>query len=155
MIILASMKIRRWYIPIIVIVLAAAAYLIFFRKDTIPVREIPQKKVVVKRTVSATGEVKSRKEADLSFAAIGRVGEIVVKGGDFVEKNEYLAMMDNYSESQTAQSLKDTRDAARLDLELFIENYQTKKEVERTSTRSNSENTENWQTRRKLPIRRN
>jgi RND family efflux transporter MFP subunit len=129
MIKLASMKIKKWYVIPAAIALILIVYLVFFRKDTIPVKEIPIKNVVVKRTVSAPGEVKSVNEADLSFASVGRVGDIVIKNGEKVQKGKYLAMMENYSESQTAQSLKDTRDAAQLDLELFIENYETKKDA--------------------------
>ncbi|MFC1755922.1 efflux RND transporter periplasmic adaptor subunit [Patescibacteria group bacterium] len=117
------MKINKWYFIVPVVIIAVILLVIIFGKKGVPVKEIPIKERVVKRTVSASGVVKSRDEADMSFASIGSIYNIAVKKGDEVKKGQYLAALDNYSESQAAQALKDTRDVAQRDLELFIEQY--------------------------------
>lgn len=122
------MKIKKWHIIVTVVLLGIVVYFVFFRKTGIPVKEIKIKNEVVKRTVSATGSIKSRNEASLSFASLGRVLEIAVEKGEIVEKGDYIAVLDNYTETQTTQALRDARDAAKRDLELFIENYETKKQ---------------------------
>lgn len=123
------MKINKWYIILpIVVVLVVASYF-FLSKKGVPVKEIPIKNEVVKKTVSASGTVKSWDEADLSFPTLGTVYDIAVEKGEIVKKGTYLAALNNIVESQTAQSVKDTRDVAKLDLELYIENYETNKDA--------------------------
>jgi RND family efflux transporter MFP subunit len=119
------MKFKKWYFIPLILIAILAGYFIFFKKSTVAVKEIPLKDIEVKKTVSASGTVKSVHEADLSFASLGRLQNLAVKEGDQVKKGQYLAALDNYSESETAQSLKDARDSAILDKKLYIENYQT------------------------------
>lgn len=119
------MKIKKWYLIPLIILVILVVYFVFIRKSAVIVKEIPLKNVEVKKTVSASGTVKSLHEADLSFASLGRLQNLAVKEGDHVDKGQYLAALNNYTESETAQSLKDTRDSAILDKKLFIENYET------------------------------
>jgi len=117
------MKTKKWYFIIPVILVGITLIFIFFFKKGVPVKEIPIKNRVVKRTVSASGTVTSRDEADMSFATIGSIYDIVVEKGEEVKEGQYLAALNNYSESQAAQALKDTRDVAQRNLELFVEQY--------------------------------
>jgi len=119
------MKMRKWYIVVTVLLIIVVVYLLFFRKTGVSVKEIRIKNEVVKRTVSAAGVVKSQDEANLSFTTAGRVLDIAVNKGDIVTKDQYLAVLDNYAESQTAQALKDARDIAQRDLELYIEDFES------------------------------
>ncbi len=119
------MKIKKWYFIIPIVVIAIILAVVFLSKKDIPVKEIPLKKTEVRRTVSASGTVKSRDEVDLAFSSIGSIRDITVVKGDEVKKGQYLGSLSNYTESQTAQAYKDSRDAAKRDLELFIEQYST------------------------------
>jgi len=119
------MEIKKWHIVVLIFVVIVAVYLIFFKKSGIPVKEIRLKNVVVKRTVSAAGTVRSKNEADLSFSSIGRIIDIAVEKGETISKHQYIASLENITESQTAQSLKDARDVTQRDLELYIENYES------------------------------
>lgn len=121
------MKFKKWYITAAILLIIVAAYFVFIRKKSVPVKEIRIKNVVVKRTVSATGTVKSEDEANLSFSSIGRVIDIAVEKGDLVNKGQYIASLENITESQTAQALKDARDVAQRDLELYIEDFESNK----------------------------
>jgi len=119
------MKKRKWLIIIGILVIALIGYLLFFRKTGIPVKEIKIKNVVVKKTVSAAGEVKSREQADLSFSAMGRLSDIAVEEGDVISDGAYIASLDNFTEAQSTQAVKDGRDVAKRDLELYVEQYET------------------------------
>lgn len=123
------MRFRKIYILIAVLGVGAVVYFLFIRKTGIPVREIKIKNEVVKRTVSAPGSVKSKNEAELSFSSIGRLSYLSVKEGELVKRGDYLASLENISESQSTQALKDARDAAQRDLELYIESYETNKDA--------------------------
>ncbi len=117
------MKIKKWYLVISVTFVLIALYFLFGREKAIPVKEIPIKHLKVKRTVSAAGTMSSENDADLSFALLGKISDINVEKGEDVAQGKYLSMLENFVESETTQSLKDTRDVAQRDLDLFIENY--------------------------------
>jgi len=119
------MQWKKWYLIPIILVVLISIWFVFFRKSGIPVKEIRVKNTVVKRTVSAAGSIRSENEANISFPTLGKLQDIGVKKGDVVKKYQYLAFLDNVSESQTTQSLKDARDIALRDLELYVENYAT------------------------------
>ena len=76
-------------------------------------------------TVSTSGEIKSKREAELSFGVTGEIAEIYVEKGEDVTKGDLLAIQNNYSLSQSIQAYKDARDITLRDRDLFIENYET------------------------------
>ena len=119
------MKIKKWQIIIGILVLVGIGFFVFGRDKSVKVKEIPLKSKVVKRTVSASGTVTSKNDANLSFAGIGRVSHLAVREGDEVLEGTYLGSLDNIAESQATQSLKDSRDIALRDLDLYIEQYST------------------------------
>ena len=79
------MNIKKWYFIIPVVLITIIIGFIIFSKKGVPVKEIPLKERVVKRTVSASGTVKSRDEADMSFLSIGSIYNIAVKKGEEVK----------------------------------------------------------------------
>ncbi|MFC1622031.1 efflux RND transporter periplasmic adaptor subunit [Patescibacteria group bacterium] len=117
---------RKKIIIIGVVVVVAIGFLFLKNKNgAIPVKEIEIKHKVVKRTVSASGEVKSHREAGLSFPLIGRLAKLYVKKGEEVKKGQLLAYVQNYSDSQTAQYYKDARDVTLRDIDKYVENYES------------------------------
>ncbi|GIW69873.1 MAG: hypothetical protein KatS3mg101_0620 [Patescibacteria group bacterium] len=82
-------------------------------------------KRVITKTVSASGEVKSKNQADLTFTSAGKISDILVKSGDVVKKGQLLAYLDSSSQSQTTQYYKDARDIALRNKELFIKERET------------------------------
>jgi len=121
------MKVKMWHIAVCILVIGVIIFFGFIRKTGVPVKQIRIKNVVVKRTVRAAGSVKSENEADLSFSSIGRVIDIAVEKGELIKKNQYIASLENMTEAQTAQALKDARDVAKIDLELYIEDFESNK----------------------------
>jgi RND family efflux transporter MFP subunit len=111
---------------IVLIILGVRWYVGRDSSKSISVRDIEIEERVVERTISATGEVMSKKEASLSFNTIGRISEISVKKGDFVEEGQFLASIDASALSQSVQALKDARDITLREKELFIETYSSK-----------------------------
>ncbi len=90
---------------------------------TIQIKKVEIQKKQVIKTVSASGEIKSNKEASLSFNATGRILSVNVKKNDIVKKGQLIAQLDNTSVYQTIQSYKDSRDMAILEKDLFVEQY--------------------------------
>ncbi len=90
--------------------------------QTVAVKNVtPEKRVVVK-TVSASGKVKSVKEADLSFPSSQKITNIHVNENESVEAGKLLANIEGSNLYQTAQSYKDARDIAIRQKELFEKN---------------------------------
>ena len=104
----------------------------FYTRDgikTLPVKIITPEDRVVEKTVSASGNVKSLENADLSFNATGRVIYIGVKKGDSIKKGQMIAKLDNDSTLQTVQYYRDARDVALRNRDLFVEQYESNKDA--------------------------
>jgi RND family efflux transporter MFP subunit len=116
---------------LIILVVGFAIYKIATRDGikTLPVKYISTEKRQIKKTISASGEVKSIREADLAFNATGRLRMLSVSKGDVVTNGQFLAQLDSYSVSQTAQAYKDTRDIAMRNRDLFVEQYKDDKDA--------------------------
>lgn len=120
---------KKLFIVVGIILIAIFALSFSRGNKPIEVKEVEIKNRIVQRTVSASGIVKSRNEANLAFASLGRIYNLTVEKGDTIEKGKHLASIDSYSDAQTAQSLKDARDIALRDRDLFIEQYETNKDA--------------------------
>ncbi len=110
----------------LVIALSLLALILFvvfgvFGKRPIAVKKIDFEKTTVKRTVSAGGVVISKNDISLAFPASSVLEAINVKKGDLVKKGQLLAVIYNYDRTKAAQALKDARDIAIRDKELFEE----------------------------------
>jgi RND family efflux transporter MFP subunit len=107
---------------LVVVILLALGWLFFVRpKDFVKAArkiEVQNKKVI--RTVSTSGEVTSDDKADLAFSTTGKIQNIKVVEGDSVKKGDLLATVDSYAAYQTAQSLKDARDYAIRERDLYM-----------------------------------
>ena len=114
---------RKKIIIILAIILALGAFAIYFYLGTqaVDVEQVTVKPLTIAKTVSASGVMKSRNQADLSFASGGKITSINVQKGDTVVKNQLLATVYLVPFIETSQSLKDARDIALRDRDLFIE----------------------------------
>jgi RND family efflux transporter MFP subunit len=124
------MKKYKKYIIIAVIVLAIVGFG-FYKNSQPAVSKVNKAEVVsevVRKTVSASGSVISKNEADLSFAATGELSDLNVEKGDVVSKGQNLAGLYNYDTSQSVKASKDSRDVAKRDLELYIQTYESHKD---------------------------
>lgn len=109
------------------VILLLGGYSIFARSkgDVALVTPVEIENVVVEKTVSGTGTVTSENEVNLSFPITGRITEINVSKGDFTEASATLARVDGSSAYFTAQSRQEALDAAKRDVSIYIENYET------------------------------
>jgi membrane fusion protein (multidrug efflux system) len=93
------------------------------------VRKVNLENREIRKTVSASGLVKSGNEADLSFVASGKILKINVDENEGVEKGQLLAYLDSSAQSQSVQSYKDARDIKIRQKELFEEEKNTNKNL--------------------------
>ncbi len=109
----------------------AAARIILFRDkvDNVPVRKVSLEPRIVKQTISANGEVKAKKEVSLSFPVSGTLASLDVEEGDLVDKGDSIAALSSADTYYTLEAAQDTVDIAKRERDLFIENYETKKEA--------------------------
>jgi RND family efflux transporter MFP subunit len=120
-------KLRR-YIPFIVVVIVIFFYFNSKNKVTSLVKKVYIENRIAKKTVSASGSVKSKNEADMSFSLTAQITNIYVKGQK-VYAGQVLASVDSKGLIQTAQSYKDALDIAKREKELFIENEDSNKDL--------------------------
>ncbi len=114
------------YLWVLLIVGVALGVRWYYTRDgikSLSVKKVSIENRVVVKTVSASGEIKSPQDADLSFNYAGRISYIGIKKGDVVKKGQLLAQLDNYALQQTIQSYKDARDVALLDKAIYMEKY--------------------------------
>jgi HlyD family secretion protein len=83
---------------------------------------------MVKQTISANGEVKAKKEVNLSFPLSGTLVSLSVEDGDQVKEGDSIAALSSSDAYYTLEAAQDSVDIAKRDRDLFIENYSTKKE---------------------------
>ncbi len=114
-------KIRK-LIPFVLIILGIFIYFRSKTNLTTIVKRISIENRVVKKTVSASGYIKAKEQADISFVSTGSIKNIFVKEGQKVWPGQILASIDSESQRQTMQYYKDARDIAKKELELFIHN---------------------------------
>lgn len=117
------------YIPFVLVILGVFLYFSSKNKVTSLVKKVSIENRVVKKTVSASGSIKSINEADMSFATTGQVSNVYVKEGQIVNAGQILASIDMRSLVQTAQYYKDVLDIAKREKELFIQNKDSNKSL--------------------------
>lgn len=110
-----------------IIILGVVGFFIYSRtKGSVAVvTPVEVEQVQVQKTVSASGTVTSVNEADLALPATGQLQYLAVEKGEEVTKGQLLANVYNYDTSQTAESLREARDVASRDVQIYIENYET------------------------------
>jgi len=115
----------RGYIPFVIAVVLIFWYFNSKNKVTSLVKKVSVQDRIVTKTVSASGSVKSRNQADISFAVGGQIKYIYVKEGQMVKSGQLLASVDNVYQLQTAQSYKDARDIVLREKDLFVNKKDT------------------------------
>jgi RND family efflux transporter MFP subunit len=107
---------------ILFVVGGLAIYVLFVRPKSLTalVKKVALENKVVVRNVSASGTMTSDNDSNVSFSVGGKVTAIYVKKNDKVFKGQTLAVLDNSSSLQTADSLKNARDAAQRELDYFV-----------------------------------
>lgn len=119
----------RMYIVFVLVVAGIFFYFNSKNKVTALVKKVSIENRVVKSTVSASGSVKSKNEADMSFAISAQLTNIYVKEGQKVNSWQILASVDNRGLVQTAQYYKDVLDIAKREKELFLQNEDSNKSL--------------------------
>lgn len=122
---------RRTWIIIGAVIVSVIGGIIFFtsRGKSVNVELVNVEQRLVEQTVSASGVVKSTREANLALPAVGIVYNLAVEEGESVTSGQLLAYLNNFSESQSAQAYKDARDIALRDIDLFKEQYEDNKDA--------------------------
>ena len=122
-------KIVKKWLPILLVVIGVALF--FGRRASInvQVRKIQVKDRIVKRSVSASGSVKSKNEADLSFPLVGTIRTISVKEGDEVKKGQLLVNLDTSTQYQSSNYYKDARDIVLRQKDLFVEEREANEDL--------------------------
>lgn len=101
---------------------------LFFTRDgikSLPVKKLEIQSRVVKKTVSSSGEVKSKYEAELSFPTTKKILKVYVSKGDVVDNGALLAQQENYGTVQDTQYYKDARDIKLRQRDLFLQERQS------------------------------
>lgn len=117
----------RVYIPFVIVIVLIFIYFNSKNKVTSLVKKVSVQNRLVTKTVSANGSIKSRNQANISFAVGGQIKYIYVKEGQVVKSGQILASVDNNYQLQTAQSYKDARDIVLRERDLFINKKDTNK----------------------------
>lgn len=83
-----------WFIIAVIILIVGGVIYSKSRSPKIEYTTENVRKGDLARTVSATGTLKSRQEADLAFETSGRVSKVYVKVGSQVKKGQVLSVLD-------------------------------------------------------------
>jgi len=112
-------------IIVLVLVLLVIGVVVFrkLKSSGLTVKAINLQNLVVRKTVTASGVVKSENFANLSFPVLAKIQKVNYKKGDFVKKGNILAIAYNYSTYQDSQAAKDNRDITKRDLDQFVQQY--------------------------------
>lgn len=87
----------------------------------VEVKQVQVYNQAIKSTISSTGSIKSMNEADLAFAATGRVTQINVEKGQDVRSGQLTAVLYALSQQETAEGLKNAMDVAIQNKEAYME----------------------------------
>ncbi len=117
---------KKLIIGIIVVISAGAGIWFWYSRNAqiLIVEQTQIQRNTVEKTISASGKIVSENQADLSFAASGRITNLTKNEGDMVKKGELIASLDSDSTRQSSQAYKDARDAVIKDRDLFIRQFQ-------------------------------
>src|SRR4030066_1275583 len=96
------MKFSKKLIYISIFIIISFIIFIIYKQTFVKVKQIPLEKKTVQRTISSPGIVKSKNEADISFANIGKIEKIYVKKNSKDIKGTLLASIDNFVDHQSA-----------------------------------------------------
>lgn len=92
---LSSLRRPRIIVPLLIIVLGAGGYFMFFRGNGAAYEVVPARVLDIRQEVSVTGRVEPIESVDLAFEKGGRVRTVNVKVGDRVLAGATLMSLDN------------------------------------------------------------
>lgn len=117
------MKRKYIYIVSALAILIIGIYFIRSKQSPIAVNLVEIQQVDVESTISASGIVKSENQADLAFAASGKITYLGPQKGTQVSKGQLLAQIYAFPQAKSSQSAKDSRDIAMRNKEAYIDTY--------------------------------
>src|ERR1700740_1791300 len=79
---------------IIGFMIVSLTFAVFLSRDS-SIHEVKVEKRNIDLTVAAKGKVKALEEVDLAPKTLGRLKEVRVKEGDFVKKDDIVAVLEN------------------------------------------------------------
>lgn len=120
--------IKKW-IPVVLVIVGVALFFGRRASTSVEVRRVDVKDRIVKKSVSASGSVKSKDEVSLSFPLVGVVKKISVKEGDSVKKGDLLSYLDTTAQYQSVQYYKDARDIEIRQKDLFEQERDTNEDL--------------------------
>ncbi|KKS21355.1 MAG: Efflux transporter, RND family, MFP subunit [candidate division WWE3 bacterium GW2011_GWA1_41_8] len=127
------MKLSRKRIILIIVATAAIFGLWRFNSvsgvKTVSVKKVEIQNVQISKTITVSGEVRSKKDAQLSFGTSGRIKNINIQEGDPVNTNQLVAALDAQTLSSNLAAAKSSLDGAEKDMELYIENYESNQDA--------------------------
>jgi HlyD family secretion protein len=101
------------WIAIGIVLLASAAYFLFFRKAKVTYNTVGAAKGELAQTVSVTGTLKSDETISLNFETTGRIREVRARVGQTVAKGDVLAVLNDVNLRLSADQAKANLDKAR------------------------------------------
>jgi len=111
---------KKIFIPLIIVAILATTYAIWSNSkgEALPlVTTMPLKKGIIEQSISITGQIKGSDSAEISSSLNYEIMKINVKEGDYVEKGQVLAVLDD-------KDLKQEISLAEKDVELAELQYQ-------------------------------
>lgn len=115
-----------FYVPLIILVFAAAGYFYFFRSAKTAPDYIVVKKSNIIQEVSVTGSIKPVKSVDLAFEKSGRISSVLADVGNYVSAEEALVKEDSSELSAQLEKAKADLETQRADSnksEIVLNNY--------------------------------
>lgn len=115
--------ISRKYIVIVAIIffVGIGTFILKSKQSPYNLIDFEIQQLEVERTISASGIVKSENQAELAFAASGKISYLGVENGAQVSKGKLLAQIYAFSQNQSSQSTKDARDIALRNKDAYVE----------------------------------
>jgi len=124
---------KRKRIAIIGLIIIAIIGIVVFKYQqpkVIQVKEVKTENVQVKLTVSASGTINSQNQADLAFSSSGLITRLNVTEGEKVLSGQILAQVYDYSQSQTSQAYKDSRDVAIRNKDIYVKSVDSPSQID-------------------------
>ena len=115
------------------LILIAIAIYTRVKNSGLPVKIVETQNRAVEKTVSANGSVVSKNSVDLSFPASGVISKVYVEKGETVSKGQIAALLNSSSASETANALKDARDIAIRNKDIYIYDHRNDSQESRNS----------------------
>ncbi|MDO8570252.1 MAG: efflux RND transporter periplasmic adaptor subunit [Candidatus Daviesbacteria bacterium] len=124
---LLKIRRRKWFIIILLIILGAGIYFVkpfglFKNPNDNKFRTLTVKTGSLQTTISASGMVKTKNSATMTFLSTGRLGSVNFKEGDKVKKGAVIASLNNGQQMATVSVEQADYNYAQSALDLVLDN---------------------------------